>query len=136
MVPAYSPLDDMETSPKEYRLCSWFPQDNLSFYGLSGNPSPAALALLRAEPDKIDWFALSGNPSEDAIEILATPLEPAGDIRGSASFAAATFRRRPLAYASLLPPRGGPGGGVRGRALRQARAPRVGRRRRTALTSL
>ena len=72
MVPAYSPLDDMETSPKEYRLCSWFPQDNLSFYGLSGNPSPAALALLRAEPDKIDWFALSGNPSEDAIEILAT----------------------------------------------------------------
>ena len=49
----------------EYKLLDWIDINNIS---LKSNPHPAAIELLKANPDKIDWEWLSSN--KNAIELL------------------------------------------------------------------
>jgi len=53
-----------------YRLKSWIPLDKLKWSGLSRNPNPEAIELLRENPDKINWRLLSYNKNPRAIELL------------------------------------------------------------------
>ena len=43
-------------------------KDKIYWYGLSSNPNPEAIELLRTNPSKIDWIGLSQNPA--AIKLL------------------------------------------------------------------
>ena len=49
----------------EYGLLNWIPLENLDWDALSENP--AAIHLLKANPDKINWYMLSKN--EAAIHL-------------------------------------------------------------------
>ena len=52
------------------RLLDWINESKLDWIGISGNPSPNAIQMLKKNPDKIYWNWLSGNSSFDAIQIL------------------------------------------------------------------
>jgi hypothetical protein len=52
------------------RLFAWIDPGKLNFSGLSANPCPDAIKILRAHPEQIDWVALSGNPCPDAVVLL------------------------------------------------------------------
>ena len=58
------------TKPR-MKLLDWIPEDNLDWYGLSGNSN--ALHMLEANPMKIDWDLLSFNPN--ALHMLEIVLQ-------------------------------------------------------------
>jgi hypothetical protein len=52
------------------RLLDWIDKDKLDWKGLSANPSPEAIRMLRKNPNKIKFYNLIENISLDAIQIL------------------------------------------------------------------
>ena len=67
----------------KYKLLDWI---NINYKYLSSNPHPAAIELLKANPDKIDWDGFSLNSSifiydyekikKNFEEIIAKALHP------------------------------------------------------------
>ena len=72
----------------------------LSWYCLSYNPSPGAIALLAANPDKVEWTSLCCNPSLDArlTALLATRK------KYELSWSALSRNRSPAALEFLFAP--------------------------------
>ena len=51
-------------------LKAWIDVKKIDWDGLSKNPSPGAIKLLKQNPGNIDWSCLSLNTNPDAIELL------------------------------------------------------------------
>jgi len=47
----------------KYKLLDWININDINYKYLSSNPHPAAIELLKANPDKIDWDGFSLNSS-------------------------------------------------------------------------